>query len=65
MAVLAIIAAQSVQSNSCSTDAIEERRKSLLLLNNARLQTRTLSPCQEQKWSIVGPVGIEPTTEGL
>ena len=44
MAVLAMIETQLVQSNSSLTDAIEERRKSLVQLGNLLAWGQELSP---------------------
>jgi hypothetical protein len=46
MAVLAMIETQSVQSNSSLTDAIEERRKSLVQLGNLLAWGQELSPSE-------------------
>jgi hypothetical protein len=48
MAVLAMIETQSVQSNSSLTDAIEERRKSLVQLGNLLACRQELPPAKSK-----------------
>jgi hypothetical protein len=48
MTVLAMIETQSVQSNSSLTDAIEERRKSLVQLGNLLAWGQELSPSEDE-----------------
>ena len=63
MAVLAMIETQSVQSNSSLTDAIEERRKSLVQLGNLLAWGQELSPSEGEYEASWGRWGSNPRPE--